>query len=791
MYRLLLFCFLLLTLSNAAAQDTPYHLVTPTANDYYNALIKYGHLISEPESPDYFQIEAISKVLFALYPEPLSVDLDTQYDTYSVLQIGEADFQPRDVWLKRMVAAWLYENDIDLSTIADAKVKDINIRVIPRDFDGDNQDEYLLDVMKGEVINRNQCLDDTEVAAYYLVDPTRDGYQFIDTGLPWKGSYMLNPQFATSVGGLVEVFFGDINADSLPEWVLLNGGEPTGNGSQGFYNYGKLYVLGWRDSSLKHFAEIAYITDMTRCYYGPYSPTISWKFITGDEDNQPRILLHEKEWDNWDCIWIRTESYEWNLAAEEYVQRSVEKTYAEDSTGCQQRYAEEAMWSGNYPEAVRHYVQALELMPVPPELDHYADGGLFTYGYDRYQYLRIRAALAYLLTGQINQAKALLQILQLETFYAYELQIYAEMLLQLANNQTTPLQVCMASFRLMIEHPPEHGWETLRWDLIDEERIGPFLTDVYHPENISCDAPEMVRETVRHLSIPVDQSPRDGLKALGIHVTDEMRLDLNRDGQSEWLMWLDVPGVELFFAPNGDTFTIDTSPQVDPFQQADKILIKTLPGNSQEALVIVGKYRDGNGLPPWAYTYGDYGAFFGPQCSEAYGNTVGEIHVLGLINTQLSNLLEMPNCDPTLADSTILPEILVSRYFLQDASQTIDTYQWNQAEGRYVLALQPESRIQPTELPNGPETEQRDYRTTEDAFSAGAYQVVLNQTPDRFELVDTHPSVFELKDYYLRALSLQALGRDDEALAVFVTLHDAASDHIWGILAGLHVETAS
>ena len=42
MRRLLILCFILLSVTISAAQDTTYRLVTPTANDYYNTLIEYG-----------------------------------------------------------------------------------------------------------------------------------------------------------------------------------------------------------------------------------------------------------------------------------------------------------------------------------------------------------------------------------------------------------------------------------------------------------------------------------------------------------------------------------------------------------------------------------------------------------------------------------------------------------------------------------------------------------------------------------------------------------------------------
>jgi hypothetical protein len=56
-------------------------------------------------------------------------------------------------------------------------------------------------------------------------------------------------------------------------------------------------------------------------------------------------------------------------------------------------------------------------------------------------------------------------------------------------------------------------------------------------------------------------------------------------------------------------------------------------------------------------------------------------------------------------------------------------------------------------------------------------------TPDNEEAYNN-----QLGDHYLRALALEALGRDDEALAEYVTIYEAAPESAWGMLARLHLK---
>ncbi len=767
------------------AQETQYRLLpTPAADTYFQAIITFhGDL---PENYDRI-FAAVNRILFTLYPDPLAVSFDTYRRAYDTLQISQYDFQLRGEWLRRMLATWLHENDVDLSTITRTQVGDIYIVVTPHDFDGDGQNEYVLDTMKGQYVSRDQCLDDTEVAAFFLAVPTADGYRLLDTGLDWKGRYYTIGNRVSSDGGMAEALFDDLTGDGLPEWVLLEGGEADGNGDFGFGDLGALHILGWREGRLKQLGQVRYFAERTYCDNGPYSPTISWDFTDTDSDGTKEIYLHEQQRDNWGCSWVSTDPYVWDPAEDQYIYQrdAVDKLYNEDTAGCQQRYAEEAMWTGDYAGALQHYRQALSLITTPPEVTIYTQNSseiVLSYAYTRYQYLRMRTALAYLLTGQPDQAEPLLTALAAEEFYDAELQTYAELLRQLYDSEAPPLQICIETFRLMAEYPPRN-----RWDITDEDwGLDRILNDSYFPENASCDAPPLVREAVQDLSIPVDANLDSVLGELGIGIQYRLPMDLNRDGRIEWLLWLDVPGVQIFLAPAGETYNIDTDSQVDPFREADDIQTKALPNDSGDALVLFKRdLFEFARIPPWRRAYGWGGGIY-TECSEDREYPITATSIFRLNDSRLLNIFEGPMCNDSMELPGILPETITNSYLDYDAIEPeIQTYTWDSATQRYAWLPPTPAPPQPTDTP---EPVLSEYLSSYDAFAAGAFADVLLLTRDTFQIDDGRLIDFYLNGYFMRALSLQALGRDDEALALFVAIYNAAPDHIWGVLARLHFE---
>jgi hypothetical protein len=87
-----------------------------------------------------------------------------------------------DVWQERLIFAWLRENEIDLASESELQFDQHTIRVTSVDFNGDERDEYILDI---EVIRQDGY---TDFAAYWVLerDDSRGfGYRRVKT--PWRG----------------------------------------------------------------------------------------------------------------------------------------------------------------------------------------------------------------------------------------------------------------------------------------------------------------------------------------------------------------------------------------------------------------------------------------------------------------------------------------------------------------------------------------------------------------------------------------------------------------------------
>lgn len=789
--------WVLLMSVNVQAQDEPQ---PPSAQAYHQLLMDLGPSIHEYVQSQKGTLDdilaAMSVAYWHLYPDATSVSFEQQIRVYDALNVGAASYVERDIWIERLVEAWLWENSLDLSETQTIQFEDVYISVVPRDFDADGTDEYLLDVMKGGVIDRTQtCPRDIEAAVYFVVDTGDEGYRFVDTGLPWKGLPPLG-RYSASDGAVAELGFDDINRDGIPEWLVLEGGNTGGGPGMGYVDLGQLFILGWRDGRLESvltpyrngsppFDETTYFFTPSTICGGPMPTDVAWDFQSIDEDPALEILQAQTDTDNWGCQSTETKLFDWNPELQRYIYLGTEETAATETRNCAQQQAEALVWAGDYGGAIAEYERALSATEA---------GTLSTTEAHLYeQYLVARLTLAYLMTRQASQAEATLDVINAQAIADEAIASYIDVLTSATEAELPPIQICTQAYNVFTTHFPAI---TVGFIGDDDPSID---QQTYRPERIGCDAPAMIREYLEQTRFPVDVAPPEVLRELSIGVADAVAFDLNEDGIPEWLVWLEAAGVELLFVPAGETYQLIYS-EIDPYQRRSDLQVVQLPQPAGNALAVT-KFDlldvTGGGMSPWAYNASGIGLGGpGTQCPER--NTLtGGLQYWRLEEDLLVNVLAMRWCDQQI-DMVELDGATEIRmnfeeqvygdegwiYVPQEA-----VFVWNPDEMQF--RKQVDQSIRPTTTTQAEASD----RALEPSLLDVAnhlrdddFEAVLAMTRPEFVLYETDNQDRVLGNYYLRALSLEATSQHEQASQLYHELATTAPDLVWGMLAELHID---
>jgi hypothetical protein len=191
-------------------------------------------------------------------------------------------------WNQQIILALLRENEIDLSTSDYVRLGTYELNIIPKDFDADGIDEWLI------------WVESETYQQYLVVKQDADGtHHLVNTPLPWFA-----PGYDSGSrpsGGLETLRIEDINSDRLPEWIVAFGGVGA-NGT----NAGSLYVLAWREGVLVEIAPRNW--DEGLHYFASAEtgaptirPAVRWEFPNLDTDLAHEIQQTQEFTDNWTC----------------------------------------------------------------------------------------------------------------------------------------------------------------------------------------------------------------------------------------------------------------------------------------------------------------------------------------------------------------------------------------------------------------------------------------------------------------------------------------------------------
>ncbi|MDX2138326.1 MAG: hypothetical protein SF123_09555 [Chloroflexota bacterium] len=791
--------FLLMMILPVQAADEVYRLRTPGPVEYVE---RVGKIARQVNNQDLWQtgnfFSFVTDMVFRRFANLDQVDYRQLLATYDAMGIGQDGyFWRRGQWVEAILSAWLRQTQPDFARNSTLRFEDFVINVLPYDFDADGRNEYVLDVNKGQLTDRYECGYEAEYVNYLVVGLTDEGYQFIESPLYWEG-YGIDFSFTNfGEGGQVEVGVEDLNADGLPEWLVLIGGETFGGPGLGYENVGRLYILGWREGRLVDLAALGngeqYPYSVT--HYGEDSygcdtavpRDVTWEFRNIDSDAAQEILQHQNYEDNWQCIAQWTKVIDWDAEQDQYVQIDEQRGFLEDSQNCERRQAEEAMWLGQYEQALTHYERALTLEPYTDPVENnpgvsdssQAQARNRRITYDQYHLARM--ALAYRLTGQADRAQPILDALNEQEFSSQAIQSFVQALIDAPE---TPFAVCLAAYTSFAAQPVDY-----LMGLTQEQNFN--ATVRYSPSRIGCDLMGMLEDEINSRTFTSDTSPEDHVRNLGLSVRKVVQGDLNEDGQDEWLVWSETPINPLFFAGINDGQYAVSMPAVDPFDHADEIHLWALPDRLGTAVAYLTPQYEYYVSEPWACVYDCAAGGSGGECSPDgfFVLTMWRMEGSSLIPFLTEANVCRSDFDALFPDDAGSTQIDGGTLFWaqENRSEPI-VYEWDSTRQTFDVASH---GIEATPVSTLIATTEPRYYFVREALDARDYATALAMLDEA--AVSNQDSYRQNPDLryayqYQRAFVLEALNRPEEALSEYLAIYQAAPQSAWGSLASLHFE---
>ena len=468
------------------------------------------------------------------------------------------------------------------------------------------------------------------------------------------------------------------------------------------------------------------------------------------------------------------------------------------------------MWESHYESAINDYQAGLIKMltdtakPIPEML----------------QYIQFRLALAYLLDGQPFMSSAASIVLHTQ-------QPASKLMTQLYNviprrPSTDTYKVCAAAhdvFQKYIDiatNDSESGSYNLGLytyiptaiivGMNHDNNIPATTSDIYvrlpDPNKAGCDIAQPILDKLRAQSFTTTKPLTAQLERLGLPTIYSLTLDINHEGQSESLIWLNINVPPLFFAQNSDgrTYHVSYAPFQGGFHVFDG-MVRALPSNNGYVLlaIVTGNGNDSGVCPVFVTGY-----------DQAVGNTssFGTFSLFRLKHGELTEILSSPLCDPVndlsmfelpyfnggnFIESTnrSLPDTIpvympIKNTFPYDSNNLVQAnYTWDDNTQTYLPpATLPVLADRPTPIYAWNYINQFDNALDRTDYTSALHvadQAILNpctQYCDKAYTVNYH---------FLRATALEYLGRDAEAIAEYLFVAENAASPEQSALAMMHL----
>ena len=637
--------------------------------------------------------------------------------------------------------AYIQDNNISLDAQETLSFDEYILNITPLDFSGDGRPEYLIDMTWYEYSHR----------AYWIVENTDTGYQRVKTPQLWFNEAC---NFRSVCGGGATIVrTDDINADGRAELVLAVGGY-CGYGFCG----GHLLVLGWQNGEIVNIVydepNVIELAWASGTYSGggqsPILPPYSeWIIENVDDDPELEILEERYFRDNHGCRVLQEQRFDWN--GTNYIGNQQSETN-DDSLGCSLRASFQAMDNNRYADAIEYYERVIELTGNSDD----------SYEQEVYQFAQIRIAIANALLGNIDTAIEQIETLNQSTGLSQELGWIIEATHSYLDNPN-PFSMCfevqsslsgnntISPFSLFDDYA----------GLDDLARTANYAAGRSSPQVSGCDANGYLMYRLSQDEISSNQPLIPNIEAFALTVSDSVMLDTNQDGVDDWFIWIEEFGNQGFlFLSDEDSYQISTFNYELPTDNTE-YGIGLLPDGTQRLVII---------------QYPTSGA-------------------LCTAEMQSGTMTIIDNINYTRTNFTLCERLVLSDFDFTSGSIAV----WSSDFEPITITWGATNRS------NNSSERMRQTLEEQGSFSCGAYGVEFcgfylsnpelaiemidafiadSETGGRFADEAPYPNSF-IAMAYRRALALEQMGRNDEALIAYQEL--SKSDTIWGQMASLHL----
>lgn len=754
-----------LDITAQTAPQTPdlpdYQLRQPTLEEYLNTVLEISELpvmdSSESSRDPFFSIlSMIPKEIEQRYNEadfenvPLELLFDATPHVVGPLFTFNVYLQSEVTWHQYVLSAWLHQVQPDLSSQSQWQFGDYTLEVQPVDFDVDGKEDYAAELLNDLNIERNYA----PFKGYFVIQvPQQNEYQVISNTLP-AFSIMCYPYTACDGDGKSRDIL-DITGDGRPEWLIQSAQCGYGICSVA------LSVFQWQTDEMVDISGEAQQGPFMSLPAGSSMPVDpphgGWNIENLDDDAALEVIQYETLKDNLGCSFELQRIFNWNNSNRQFSEER--SANYEDSLWCDLRQGHEAITSLDPDAAVQHYERFLK---------HNPETGLE----DVWTYVSLRLALAYGLSGQADQATAALQTLKdqpianplIETLFNA-----AQAAASDATDKTIGVKLCEALYSSLRESNLLTGDDfrlLFQYGHLNDYGMSMNYDMSFGVTSFGCNLPLLLQRTLPDLD-PV-QPFNTQLEANGWKISHHTQPDLNQDGINDEILYIEALRENLlristeagfeYYILYGEPLVSDdpdVTTEMTGFTQPDGH--QALLSVSYDETVECGSSSD----PASLFT--------------------GVVSVWSLDKPVMYDQrprLQAGICEPqTLAETLPSSDTIV---IMASVEKQQVKYLWDDASSQYQI--------------DTPVTLQSRFPT---CLSGNlTFCVPLNQPEEVLAFVEfmedysidpARPLFISGLSYY-RALALEELGRDDEALAEYIALYEADPESPWHILAGLHLE---
>jgi tetratricopeptide (TPR) repeat protein len=781
--RLFLFAFLMVSLL-----QTELHLRSPSAAEYLAAasaaLDQYQRDLPEdfgkiPQQPivsvliDEINTRYTRQEIFAQSFEQLNAVYSkvTQnvFGAYSGYIFGDDSD-----WGIAMLNAWLREHPTDLSKVTKLDTPAFYAYIEPHDFNGDGQPEFILPFYFHSFSGYLLLAKDAALPEGYRL-LAEHGWSDLSAPAWSEIDYDSGP---------VE----DVTGDGIPEWaVTIQETEPYQGGCY------TLSVLTWRGGRMENI----FPAPTKRPFCDPMP-----EFVNLDNDPALEIRFIFQDSNNWGCEAKEISIFDWNGAS--YILSSKQRT-DDDTLGCALQKAEPLMWANQAAEAIPLYEQGFKAgWKAQNSFDS-------AQKQEMQQYALVRLALAYALVGRKADAERLLNQLRAEQPAS---EMMSTLIGAMSKVNTGGLAWCTAAYNVFWDY--QHSM--FSYGLPSKIQVGRteyvccMLDNAPpEPELAGCNLPPLLDRRLHSKAFSTRIPVLNQLAERGIQVETSFHADLNGDSREEWLVWPVAEVAPILFVPDGLFYHL-SRPSVHRPSQYTQLLTRTLPDGKTALVDWIYLHPNTPNVELYRYDVGYANCTDSPP--QSVGVSEGEFRLWLLDGYELKPFLYFPLCTLRTIEDIFRDSGRTlngwSVWHAMSNSSWDNVYktaliQWDESSQIYISP--PPQIVDPTEsyIPSigyttDPLTNSAGQLETgalfntltqaREVFAKQQYTDAQNILEDALSrrAADAQPIVVYALRYY-RALTLEKLGRTQEAANAYAAIVHDAPQSAWGILAAVHLDT--